>query len=678
MRIFGVDTGGTFTDLIAREPDGTDTLAKVPSTPDDPARAVLAALGQVGGAGSRDHVIHGTTVALNALLTGRVARTALVTHTGFADLIEVGRQDRPELYALHPRKVEPLAPRELRFEVDSRRLPDGTGEFERTATPTPEQLAGLARKLRRSGAEAVAIGLLHSYAHPEDEREIAASLESLGLPLTCSAELLPEHREVERFHTALVNAALVPRVRAYLAHLDQALSGTRLSVLQSSGGSLPAERAGREPVRVLLSGPAGGVVGARIAAAEAGWPALVALDMGGTSTDVAFARTHTADDDESQVRAATELPQVAGYPIGVPCLDLHTIGCGGGSLARVDDSGVLRVGPESAGADPGPVCYGQSEIPTVTDAHVQLGHLAGGAFVGGTLELDRDRVERAFETLGRPLGTDADGAALAVLRSARAAMRRALGVMTLQRGEDPAKLPLVAFGGAGGLHAAALASSLGQPAALVPRFPGALSAWGMTRAGAATEKARTVLEPLEKWGTKRMRATLDELAREARTEVRASLPKGALEQERLLDLRYSGQAYELQIPAGSGAALKGLAEAFGRAHERLYGYRLDDRPIELVCLRVRLRGAGAAPDRSRRPRRRSAPRRAHTGNRRACLDGQWVEARLWRREALDEGHTLEGPGIVEEYSGTTLVPPNWRLQVSVGGHLELRPGSSPG
>jgi N-methylhydantoinase A len=669
VRIFGVDTGGTFTDLIAREPDGSDTLAKVPSTPDDPARAVLAALGEVGGAGARDHVIHGTTVALNALLTGRVARTALVTNAGFADLIEVGRQERPELYALHPVRVAPLAPRELRFEVDSRRVPAEAGGFEQRAKPSAADLEALAKRLRRARPDSIAVGLLHSYAHPEDERAVADALAALDLPITCSGELLPEHREVERYHTALVNAALVPRVAAYLDHLSRALSGTRLSVLQSMGGSLPAERAGQEPVRVLLSGPAGGVVGARIAAAEAGWPALVALDMGGTSTDVAFARSAgPSDDAAADVRAATELPKVAGYPIGVPCLDLHTIGCGGGSLARVDASGVLRVGPESAGADPGPVCYGHSDVPTVTDAHVQLGHLAGGAFVGGRLELDRDRVATAFEALGRPLNTDADGAARAVLHSARAAMRRALGVMTLQRGADPGQLPLVAFGGAGGLHAAALAGSLGQPAALAPRFPGALSAWGMTRAGAAAERARTVLEPLDRWGSKDLRAAFGELSRAARAEVRAAQAKGRLEEERVLDLRYAGQAYELEVPAGPRPA-----EAFRRAHERLYGYALEDRPIELVCLRARVRaGLGTGTD-APRPRRRAAPAAARAGTRRAHLGGRWCRATLWRREALRPGHVLEGPAIVEEYSGTTLVPPGWRLQVTAGGHLELRP-----
>jgi N-methylhydantoinase A len=669
VRIFGVDTGGTFTDLIVREPDGSDSLAKVPSTPDDPARAVLAALGEVGGAGPRDHVIHGTTVALNALLTGRVARTALVTNTGFADLIEVGRQERPELYALHPVRVAPLAPRELRCEVNSRRVPGEDGGFEQRAVPSRADLEALGRKLARLRPESVAIGLLHSYAHPEDERAVADALASFGWPITCSGELLPEHREVERFHTALVNAALVPRVAAYLDHLSRELHGTRLSVLQSSGGSLPAERAGREPVRVLLSGPAGGVVGARIAAAEAGWPALVALDMGGTSTDVAFARAAgRAADAAEDVRAATDLPKVAGYPIGVPCLDLHTIGCGGGSLARIDASGVLRVGPESAGADPGPVCYGRSDVPTVTDAHVQLGHLADGAFVGGRLELDRDRVAAAFEALGRPLGTDADGAALAVLRSARAAMRRALGVMTLQRGADPGRLPLVAFGGAGGLHAAALADSLGQPAALVPRFPGALSAWGMTRAGAASERALTVLEPLEAWGSQQLRAAFDELVRAAREEVRAAQSRGRLEVERVLDLRYDGQAYELEVPAGPRPA-----EAFREAHRRLYGYALEDRSIELVCLRARVRAAVGAGVEGSRPRRREAPAGARTGTRRAHLGGRWCRAALWNRAELRPGHVLEGPAIVEEYSGTTLVPPGWRLGVTAGGHLELRP-----
>jgi N-methylhydantoinase A len=664
-RTIGIDTGGTFTDLVQLEGDrgsATPVVAKVPSTPADPVRAILAGLELLGGLRAGDHVVHGTTVALNALLTGRVARVALVTNEGFADVLEIGRQDRPDIYALHPVKPRPLVERALRFEVASRAWPKlGGGRLERVRTPAKRELLQLARKLARSGAESVAIGLLHSYADARPERALARALAELDLPLTCSAELLPEHREYERFSTAVVNAALVPLMRGYLGELEARLGGARLSLLQSSGGTLPAARAAREPVRVLFSGPAGGVVGARRAARAAGFTAFVGLDMGGTSTDVAFERGAEEKDGER----ALEAPRVAGHPVGVPALDIHTIGCGGGSLVTVDAGGILHVGPESAGADPGPVAYGRSDAPTVTDAHVLLGHVAAGPFLGGRLALDERAVARAFARLAKRLGCSADEAARAVLDVARAAMKRALGVMTMQRGVDPARLPLVAFGGAGGLHAAALADSLGMRGALVPRHPGALSALGMTAAEPQLDRVETVLAPLEACPRAERRARLAALAEDAERELLAQgLARRALRIETALDLRYAGQSFELRVPDGPDPARE-----FQRAHARLYGYALEGREIELVCLRVRARVAEAA--RSTRPPRATAlPRAARRGTRPAGF-GRRTRAAVLEREALPLGCTFAGPALVEEYSGTTLVPPGWRARVTAGGHLWL-------
>jgi N-methylhydantoinase A len=658
-RTIGIDTGGTFTDLVLREGEHL-RVAKVPSTPADPAQAILAGLGLLGGLKPRDHVVHGTTVALNALLTGRVARVAFVTNEGFRDLLEIGRQDRPDIYALHPVKPRPLVPRERRLEVRTRTWPAlADGRLTRVARPSRAELARLVRAVQRSGAESLAIGLLHSYADPREERELARVLAPLGLPITCSSELLAEHREFERFSTAAVNAAVAPRMRDYLGTLSARLGRARLSLLQSSGGTLPAEAAAREPARVLFSGPAGGVVGAEEAARQAGFEAFVGLDMGGTSTDVAFhdARGGTAIDVLEPVR-------VAGHPVGVPALDIHTIGCGGGSLVTLGPGGILRVGPESAGADPGPVAYGKSDTLTVTDAHVLLGHVGVGPFLAGRLELDVRAVERGFARLARRLETTSTAAAQAVLAGARAAMKRALGVMTMQRGQDPARLPLVAFGGAGGLHAAELAAHLGMPSALVPSLPGALSARGMTRARAQLDLVETVLAPLASLAARERRERLAHLVERARAKLaEQGQDTRGVRCHATLDLRYQGQSFELRVPNGANPAA-----AFHALHRRLYGYALE-RELELVCLRVRARAE--TPRRTVRKPREHALARSAIRERRAVVFERALRVPVIEREKLAPGCTFRGPALVEEYSGTTLVPPLWRARVTAGSHLHL-------
>jgi len=619
LRIIGVDTGGTFTDLIAV--DGEEVRAeKLASTPDDPGRAVLEGIARLVGGEPLGEVVHGTTVALNALLTGRYADAALVTNAGFADLIEIGRQERPELYALHPVKPSPLIPRRLRFEVNQRSWPGEDGRLVTEVEPTERELDELRARIRRSGAKSLAICLLHSYADPGIEQRLAEALRPLGLPITCSATVLREYREYERFSSCCANAVLVPVMGDYLERLRPGLPGARLSILQSSGGTMAAERAAREPARALLSGPAGGVVGA--------------------------------------ARAA---------PIGFPSLDIHTIGCGGGSIVFLDSGGILHVGPESAGADPGPLCYGRGEELTVTDAHVMLGHVAEGRFVGGRLSLDTERVERAFEELGRRLGASPIAAARAVLEVARAAMRRAIGVMTMQRGHDPKHLPLVAFGGAGGLQAAALAASLDLPGALVPRLPGCLSAHGMACADALSDHSLTVLASLSDWSPTARRRALRGLAEEGRAELLEGGHRAkAIEYEYGLDLRYRGQSFEISVPESFEG---GVREEFHRRHEALYGWRLDSREVELVNLRTRAVVRRPLAER-KAVRAERLPRGAVVGGRAAWFEGRG-HVPVIDRDALGEGVRFEGPALVEEYSGTTLVPPGWSARVTAGGHLWL-------
>jgi N-methylhydantoinase A len=658
MRTIGVDTGGTFTDLVLNE-GGELRAEKLPSTPADPSQAVIEGAARLGGAGAHGEIVHGTTVALNALLTGDTAPIALVTNRGFRDLIEIGRQDRPELYALHPVKPDALVTRERRFEIDQRSFPNGAA-LVHESTPTDKELETLARRIKQSGAQSIAICLLHSYADPAIEQHVAKRLAKIGLPITCSAVLLPAHREIERFSTALVNAALIPRVQRYLERLGAALDGERLSVLQSSGGALPAARAALEPARVILSGPAGGVVGAARAAREAGFSKIVTLDMGGTSTDVAF---HAA---RGRLEDSVSSASVAGHPIGLSTLDIHTIGCGGGSIVRIDAGGILRVGPESAGADPGPACYGRGGPLTVTDAHLLLGHLAPGSFLGGAMQLDAEAARRGFAELAKALGTRPQRAAEAVLEVARAAMRRAVGVMSMQRGKDPSHLALVAFGGAGGLQAAALADALGLAGALIPRLPGCLSAFGMAHADAACDHSAAALAPLAEWNVGKRKSSFAELARNAKAElVAAGYAARRIEYEYGLDLRYEGQSFELTLPE-SGRALE---NDFHALHEKRYGWRLADRAVQLVQLRVR--GSVRRPDQEAATgRKRPAPKSARRGERASALgDGALVP--IIDREALAPGHWLEGPAVLEEYSGTTLVPAGWRAEVRPGSHVLL-------
>lgn len=659
MESIGVDTGGTFTDCVLIR--GKETIVlKVPSTPENPSRAILEGVDLLPDEAATP-VVHGTTVALNALLTGRTARTALITNSGFRDLIEIGRQDRPRLYELNPRKPKALVPRELRFEIDQRSAPSDNGTLTELRTPKLDALQQLKRELADADIEALAVCLLHSYADPTIEARIAEELASLNLPITCSAHVLAEYREYERFSTAIANAALVPVMQTYLTELESGLAERRLDLMQSSGGTLSAAQAAVEPVRVLFSGPAGGVIGASRAAKQAGFDEIVALDMGGTSTDVAFHST-------SQ-RSALGETRIAGHPIGVPALDIHTIGTGGGSLVSVDDAGILHVGPESAGADPGPVGYGKGEQLTVTDAHIQLGHIAASTFAGGRVALDPERVADKFEVLSRQLGVTVPEAARSVLEVARAAMRRAIGVMTMQRGQDPGRLPLVAFGGAGGLHAAALAESLDMRGALIPAYPGVLSAWGMAHADALCDRSRSVLRPLVTMDDGERRALREELEREAQEQLEQDGSAAAtIRVETVLELRYRGQDATLAIRE-EGDSAEALCAQFHERHRERYGWSLEETEVELVHIRARARTARELPP-SEEYETRPLDSDSVLGTRTAWFD-EALEVPRIARESLRPGQEFEGPALLEESTGTGLVPPGWTARVLGGGHLWL-------
>ena len=656
----GVDTGGTFTDLVVVCGDRL-WVEKILSTPSAPEEAIVEGLKLLDAVTDTEsaEVIHGSTVGLNALLTRATGRVALVTNKGFQDLIEIRRQDRPDLYALHPSVPEPLVARADRHEVSQRSWPDLNGQLTEISSPSKSELAILARRIRRSGVEGACVCLLHAYGDSAIEEQVAAALRLEGLSVTSSAALLNTHREYERMSTALINACLTPVLGRYIERLRRALGQRRLALLQSSGGTLSAELAAEQPARVVLSGPAGGVVGAARAAAEAGLDQVVTLDLGGTSTDVAFHNPQVGR------AGATTGSSVAGHALSLPALDVHCIGCGGGSLVHLDSTGVLQVGPQSAGADPGPIAYGTGNEPTLTDALVFAGRIDAGRFLGGQLELDHEGVRRAFEELGAELGVSPMEAARGSIQVAQAAMRRALSVMTMQRGKDPALISLVSFGGGGGLFGVELAADLGIPKVLVPAHAGVLSAWGMVHADATLDLAETVLEPLAKWNRTRRSKAFKKLEQESLTQLLAAGHRRRdCRYERVLELRFCGQSHELAIPEGSDPGSE-----FHATHQRRYGWTPGEAEVELVHLASRAVVPGPAPNTGPQPRRRKLSRHAHVGLRK--VDGERKRVPVLDRAELKPGMHWPGPSLVEEATTTTWIPRGWEARVTRGGHMLL-------
>ncbi|MBI1798604.1 MAG: hydantoinase/oxoprolinase family protein [Candidatus Eisenbacteria bacterium] len=640
----GVDTGGTFTDFVALS-SGRLIAFKIPSTPHAPARAVLEGLERSGAA--RDtRVRHGSTIATNALLERRGARVTLVTTRGFEDLIEIGRQDRPDLYALAPRRVEPLVTASRRVGVDERL--DSAGETLRVLSP--RALADAVRAARATRPHAIAIGLLHAWAHARHERRLERALAALGVPVTRSSALCPEVREYERLATTVTNAYLAPRVAAYLREIARG-TRARLEIVLSHGGTAPAARAAREPVRQLLSGPAAGLRAARDVARACGFTRALTLDVGGTSTDVAYV------EGELPRRRARE---VAGFPVLLPILDVHTVGAGGGSIASVDDGGLLEVGPASAGAVPGPACYGRGGPATLTDALVTLGRLPIAALAEGALKLDPAAARRALASLAKRLpGRDAIAAAEGVVQVAEARMEAALRRVSIERGHDPRGAALVAFGGAGGLHACALAEALGCEAAVFPTHAGVLSALGALIGGSRRERSRSVMRDA------RDRAALERGFLDLERRVLGEFPageRGSVSLERIVLARYRGQAHEIEVGHG-----RDWVAGFHRAHERRFGFSIPAAPVEAVTLEVRGGTPGEFVPRARPTRRKGAPEWA-----RVRESGAWRRSRVVGRDTLAAGARLRGPAVVTDAGATLWIASGWTARVHASGGLVLR------
>ena len=579
-----IDTGGTFTDCVYRIGSRVEVL-KLPSTPDDPSRAILEAVRKIAGtvpAGAVE-VRHGTTVATNALLERKGARVAFVTTAGFEDTLAIARQARPDLYDWNHHRPAPIT--DLCFGLPERIGPDG----EVLLAPGQAAIDKLRRAIRKSKAESIAVSLLFSFANPAHEQAVAKALESLRLPISLSHQILPEFREYERGSTVALNAYLAPRLQRYIHALARGLASgparrrakcsVSLSIMQSSGGILSAATAAREPVRTILSGPAGGVIGALSVARAAGIERILTFDMGGTSTDVALL------DATHEPPTSTE-GQVAGLPVGVPMLDIHTAGAGGGSLAWMDMAGALQVGPQSAGAVPGPACYGGGDQATVTDANLVLGRLHPEYFLGGAMRLDEARAHKALSAVPTKSFDTVEHLAEGVLRVANARMESALRHVSVERGQDPRTFTLLAFGGAGPLHACSLASALGIRRVLVPAAPGALSALGILDADLRREFSRTVMiSP----GSTQIAQVFRLLEVEARAAFAAEGAHPVL--TRSADLRYHGQGFELRVSWSANAVAR-----FHRLHAEFYGYADPTRTVEIVTLRVH------AVARSRKPR----------------------------------------------------------------------------
>jgi len=655
MLRIGIDTGGTFTDFVIID-NGKLSAFKLPSTPENPEQAFLEGLARIIDNEAAFLIQHGSTVSTNALLERKGARTILVTTQGFEDILEIGRQNRPGLYSLEPSRPEPLVPKKLRIGVKERLAWDGT----EIIPLEKSSLDWLRRKVDTLSADSVAVVLLYSFVRPENELKIAEALVSSGLPLSLSHQVHPEFREYERSSATVLNAYLTPVMSSYLGALDSSdqVKKGRLTIMQSNGGTISAGDAARYPVRTLFSGPAGGVTGAFEIAREAGHNRIITLDMGGTSTDLCLC--------DGKIPRTSEA-SIDHHPVPISMIDIHTVGAGGGSIAWVDSGGLLRVGPQSAGADPGPVCYGKGKELTLTDANLFIGLLDPDWFLGGDFELQPAAIRPALETLGDKLketsgrswqhGEIAEG----IRDIVNAQLERAVRTISLERGFDTRDFTLVAFGGAAGLHACDLARSLLMPKILIPARPGVLSALGILRANVKRDVSRTVLlttgQDLRWENLLELYAPLQEqILRELSQQ---GFAEGKSELELSLDARYAGQSYELNL-----ALTKDYIERFHELHRRFYGYSSPQVPVEVVTLRVTGIGKVEPLEISRHQKEdRQPPAEALFQERQVRLKGRTEGVKFYSRERLRAGNIIPGPAVILEYSSTTYIPRDFQACV---------------
>lgn len=650
----GVDTGGTFTDLVLLRPDGV-AVHKVRSTPHDPSRAILEGITDLC---DRDRlapgdvdVVHGSTVATNAVLERKGARIALLATAGFEDMLRIGRQTRRELYNLRVEERRPIVDPALCFGVPERVAADGSV----LTAIDPRDVDALVPQLAAAGVSAVAVCFLHSYQNPAHEIVAAERLEAAGFAVSASHRVLCEYREFERGSTTAVNAYVTPLMAAYLSALEAGLGSGRLRIMQSNGGSISAATARATAVRTILSGPAAGAVGAHAVAGSAGYQRVVTFDMGGTSTDVGLIDGALATTTESMV---------GDFPVRLPVIDIHTVGAGGGSIAYIDSGGSLRVGPRSAGAQPGPICYGTGHELTVTDANLLLGRLDPAYFLGGRMQLDAGRAGAVAKRMAATLGLSELELAEGIVRVANANMERAIRVVSVQRGFDVREFALLAFGGAGGMHACEMAATLEMSTVIVPRYAGVLSALGMLLADVTRHYSCSVLRRSESVQAGELDALFTPLDAQAREELTAEGFSGpSLQLQRSLDVRYVGQSYEIAVPVTPD-----YRGEFDRAHARLYGYANPSRSIEIVNLRLVATGVTAKP---RLPAvtidRPTTAVPDHIAP--AQFGGRRLPTAFFRWDHLPAGSVGEGPAVVAGGQATAVVPPKFRFRIDEWGNL---------
>lgn len=658
--LVGVDIGGTFTDLVLS--DGSKmAVHKLPSTPHNPALAMLAGLQAItdGKISALKRVAHGSTVATNAILERKGAKTALLMTQGFRDVLFIGRQNRPNLYALQPQLPPPLIPRELCFDVPERL--DFRGDV---LTPLDAKvLDKVLDQIAKHDVESIAVCFLYSYINPAHERQVRDRIVERGLleawQVALSSEVLPEFREYERASTVALEAYVRPVMGRYIGNLQAELqehsAKTGLRIMKSDGGVISADRVRSQAVHTALSGPAAGVIGAHHLAALAGFDNIITLDMGGTSTDVAVCPGAPIQRPQSEID---------GLPLRVRLLDIDTVGAGGGSIARVDAGGALRVGPESAGADPGPAIYGKGGTqPTVSDANALLGRLDAERFLGGGMKLDFTAGEAVFKPLAAQLGSDVTQAAQGVLDVANVNIDRALRRVSIARGHDPRQFTLVAFGGAGGLHACDVADRLQIPRVLIPRYPGVLCAYGLLVADVVIDYAQSILAPVTDDTLDELALLFEDMITVAKQDLIAEgIPRKQRDYIATLDVRYQGQAYELNIPADG---TQDIRVAFHAAHQQTYGHAMPDRLIEVVNLRLKAIGT------VKHPVIKPETVKEHTAKAIGKKSTAQGEIALFEREKLRPGAKFDGAALVFQLDSTSYIAPGWAAQVDAYHNLIL-------
>ncbi len=655
--IIGVDSGGTFTDFVVLDENGVH-VRKYPSTPSNPENAILSGLREMTKH-SIFKLIHGTTVATNALLEGKGAKTALITTKGCRDVLEIARQTRDELYSLCPVSRSPIVPARLRFEINER--VDWQGNIIEQLSVS--ELDKLIAQLRTENVESVAICLLFSFLNSKHEDIIAAKLRESGFLVSVSSEICPEFREYERTSTVCANAFVLPVMQHYIERLTIGLDEigcNDFSIMQSNGGTMLASEASRMAVKTALSGPAGGLVAARAISSKAGYNRIITFDMGGTSTDVSL-----IDGDLNSVRNG----EIAGLPLMTPMMDIHTVGAGGGSIARIDPAGSLRVGPDSAGANPGPVAYGRGENLTVTDANILLGRLPASIEMGGRVTLDLQRVRETFKPFADQMGLSPLACAEGIVQVANAQMARALRHISVEQGHNPSEYALVSFGGAGGLHACELAEMLSMKTVLVPRYPGALSAIGLAIADVRRVYAVSYFSNADSDAETRVEDRFIKLVSLGRAELKAeniSLKRQKITKS--VDARYKGQSYTLTVPYHSNVAA--TVSRFHREHKSKFGHARKEYPVEITALSVTITGKQAHDldiFKTTSPQCLSEP----TGTATIIYRGSPWEASIFERDKIAHGQHISGPAIVCQSDATTFIPPNWQSHSDINDNMIL-------